>query len=256
MINIGLCSYSFHARAFYSEHKTGLSDYLIRLQTEGTCEIIVKGKRYHIEKGHLLLIKPGDHYEILVKDGQNSGDYFLMCKGDWIDRWWDRSVKHTVSRIELDDKLLNIWRHIIIEQRRPSSELNSELTNYLTRALCISIERSINETSSSYTRPYVVTRMMRYIEEHAFTPFKINDVAAHVGLSVSRAVHLFKLSLDKTMIEYAQEIRLSAAIDQMKYTMFTLDQIAENCGFGSYPYFHKVFRKKYGISPGVYRRQE
>ncbi|WP_373463279.1 helix-turn-helix domain-containing protein [Bacillus sp. SORGH_AS_0510] len=61
--------------------------------------------------------------------------------------------------------------------------------------------------------------------------------------------------MGKTMIEYALEVRLSAALERMKYTTMTLEQIAEDCGFGSYPYFHRVFQKKFGIAPGVFRKQ-
>ncbi|RKL67296.1 AraC family transcriptional regulator [Salipaludibacillus neizhouensis] len=255
MIHLGLCSYSYHSKQFHTIHKTGFESYLFRFQTEGQCQIVIKGRTFHIEKGDLMLLKPGEHYELRIEEGQNSGDYHLFCHGSWVDEWWSRSEKASISRTELDEKMLSLWRHIIIEERRPLSESNEELKNYLLKALCLSIERAVNETASSFSRPYVVTRMMRYIEEHALTPFKIEDAASHVGLSVSRAVHLFKDNVGKTMIEYAQDIRLSSAIDQMKYTFMTLDQIAENCGFGSYPYFHKVFKKRYGIPPGSYRRQ-
>jgi AraC family transcriptional regulator, arabinose operon regulatory protein len=144
----------------------------------------------------------------------------------------------------------------MIEKRRPASSQNEELTGYLLRALCLTLERAINETVPTFNVPYTVIRMLRYIEEHATSPFKIEDVARHAGLSVSRSVHLFKSSVGKTMIEYALEIRLSAAMERMKYTSLTLEQIAEECGVGSYPYFHKVFHKRYGIAPGVYRRME
>jgi AraC family transcriptional regulator of arabinose operon len=209
-----------------------------------------------VEKGDLLLIKPGDHYELLVTAGQNSGDYHLVCEGAWVDEWWKRSEKPDISRIDLDEKLLSLWRHIMIEKRRPASSQNEELAGYLLRALCLSLERAVNETVPSFNQPYPVTRMMRYIEEHATTAFKVEDVAQYAGLSVSRSVHLFKNSIGKTMMEYAQEIRLSSAIEQMKYTTLTLEQIAEDCGFGTYPYFHRVFKKKYGVAPGAYRRLE
>ncbi|MEH7304817.1 AraC family transcriptional regulator [Neobacillus drentensis] len=253
---IFFCGYSYHTNGYHSQYKTGYPAYLFRLQTEGLCEVVVKGRKNELKKGDLLFIKPGDHYELLVKEGQNSGDYHLGCEGAWIDEWWSRSEKPAVSRIDLDEKLLNLWRHIMIEKRRPSSSQNEELTGYLLQALCISLERAVNETVPSSHHPYTVTRMMRYIEEHATRAFKVEDVAGHAGLSVSRSVHLFKSSVGKTMMEYAQEIRLSAAIERMKYTTMTLEQIAVECGFGTYPYFHKVFKKKYGQAPGSYRRQE
>lgn len=253
---IGFCGYSYHTQRYFSQFKSGYPTYLFRLQTEGFCEVVIKEGKVGIEKGDLLLIKPGDHYELLIEENQNSADYHLICEGSWVDEWWKRSNKPTVSRIDLDEKLISLWRHLIVEVRRPTSEKNNELSDYLVRALCLSLERAITETAPSFNRPYVVTRMMRYIEEHATTTVKVEDVAKHAGLSVSRAVHLFKSSIGKTIIEYTHEIRLSAAIERMKYTTMTLEQIAENCGFGTYPYFHRVFTKKYGVSPGTYRRME
>jgi AraC family transcriptional regulator, arabinose operon regulatory protein len=253
---IGFCGYSYHTGRYYSYDKTKLKGYLFRLQTEGICEIVVNGRKMAIKKGDLLLVKPGDFYELRVEANQNSGDYHLFCEGEWMDKWWKRSVKPTISRINLDEKLLALWRHIIIEKRRPSSEANKELSDYLLKALCINLERAVSETAPTVSRPYAVTQMMRYIEEYATNPLKVEDVADFAGLSVSRAVHLFKSTLGKTIIEYTQEIRLSTAINQMKYTAMTLEHIAENCGFGTYPYFYKVFKKKYGIAPGAYREQE
>ncbi|MEH6905811.1 AraC family transcriptional regulator [Bacillus sp. AFS006103] len=254
--NILFCGYSFHTNGYHSQHKSGYPSYLFRLQTEGHCEVIVKGRKVNLEKGDLLLIKPGDHYELLVKDGQISGDYHLVCDGTWLDDWWSRSTKQEISRIDLDEKLLALWRHIMMEKRRPASIENEELTGYLLRALCLTLERTVQETVTTINHPYSVTRMMRYIEEHATSNFKVEEVALHAGLSVSRSVHLFKNSIGKTMMEYALEIRMSAAIERMKYSSMTLEQIADECGFGAYSYFHRVFKKKYGVAPGEYRRRE
>ncbi|MFB5660264.1 helix-turn-helix domain-containing protein [Alteribacillus sp. HJP-4] len=254
--NIGFCGYSYHKQREFSQHRAGFPGYLFRLQTEGFCEVSVNKRKVHIEKGDLLLIKPGDQYQLKIEAQEASGDYHLFCEGKWVDDWWERSAKPTVSRIDLDEKLISLWRHLIIEERRPSSEEKKELSHYLLQALCLSLERAVNETAPTFSRPYVVTRMMRYIEEHATSHLMVEDVAANAGLSVSRSVHLFKHHVGKTMMQYALEIRLSAAIDRMTYTMMTLEHIAEESGFGSYPYFHRVFKKHYGVAPGVYRRRE
>jgi AraC family transcriptional regulator, arabinose operon regulatory protein len=253
-VHIGYCGYSYYTKQFFSQKNFKLQDYIFRLQTEGFCEVLVNGKRRTVQKGDLLMLKPGDQYELMIEDGQNSGDYYLFCNGTWLDHWWNQSPKPSFAQIELDEKLLSLWDQIIIEERRPLSYKNKDLLGYLLKALCLSLERIVNETSSLLSRPYSVTKMMRYIEEHATVIFKIEEVALHAGLSVSRAGHLFKNHVGKTMIEYALEIRLSSAINQMKYTSLNLEQIAENCGFGTYPYFHRVFKNKYGTAPGIYRK--
>ncbi|WP_077619342.1 AraC family transcriptional regulator [Bacillus sinesaloumensis] len=254
--NIFFCGYSFHTKGYRSVHKEGFPAYLIRLQTEGSCEVVVKGQNLRLEKGDLLFLKPGDQYEILVEEGNKSGDYHIACQGDWIDEWWKRTEKESIYHIDLDGKLLSLWNQVIVAKRRPQTNQNHELIDYLLRSLCLTLEETMDEIVPTYPYPYKVTRMMRYIEEHATTAIKVEDVADHVQLSLSRSVHLFKESVGKTMIEYVQEIRLNTAIERMKYTTMKLEQIAEECGFGSYPYFHKVFKKKYGVPPGVYRRLE
>ncbi|WP_163538029.1 AraC family transcriptional regulator [Gracilibacillus sp. YIM 98692] len=251
-MKIGFCGYAYHNQRMYTSHHSRYAAYLFRLQTDGTAKVVLNGKKREIEKGDLLIIKPGEQYELFVDDGQKSGDFHLYCEGEWIDKRFKHSPDF--SKIEMDDTLLNLWHHLIIEERRPYKERNSELTHYLLQALCVSLERVLDSKKVNTNRPYVVTRMMRFIEQHATTPgFKVQDVADHCHLSVSRSVHLFKEHVGQTIIDYAQSIRISAAINQMKYTTMTLENIALNCGFGSYSYFHRVFKKQYSISPRAYR---
>ncbi|WP_067623133.1 helix-turn-helix domain-containing protein [Alicyclobacillus acidiphilus] len=256
MIEIGSCGYFYHGHKFSDLHKSGLQDYLFRLQTEGIARVTVNGHEATLEKGHLLLLRPGDSYELRIDEGDNSGDLYLFCRGTWIDDWWDRSTKPSLYRLDFDERILALWRHIIAEDRRPSSQANDELIDYLIKALCVTFELAVSETSPFFNRPPIVTRMMRYIEENALSPLKIADVAQHVGLSTSRAVSLFKKHTGKTIIEYALEIRLSYAVELMNYTAATLDKIAEKCGFNNYAYFNKAFKKKYGKTPGQLRREE
>ncbi|MBA2942111.1 helix-turn-helix transcriptional regulator [Paenibacillus sp. CGMCC 1.16610] len=256
------CGYSFHMEPFNVSTKSGLNTYLFRLQTEGTCEILVDGQMIQIESGHLLLYKPGDPYELKIEPAKDSpggkiasGDYYLFCKGAWIDAWWKRSYKQTCTRIDLDARLISLWRQLILEKRRMEEE-NRELSGYLLQALCLYVERAATETVSLQGRPFTGTRMKRFIEAHATATFKVDDVADHVGLSVSRAVHLFKECFGKTMIQYALEVRLSSAVERMHDSSMSLEQIALSCGFGSYPYFHRAFKHRFGISPKLYRQKD
>lgn len=256
------CGYSYHMETFYIQRKSALPSFLFRLQTEGRCEACVDGKLTPIKAGDLLLYRPGDTYELRVEEQDSaqgatvsSGDYYLFCQGPWVEAWWERTVKPPVSRIALDEKLLSLWRQLVLEKRRVEEE-DQELSGYLLRALCIYLERASTETMLMPSTTFTGTRMKRFIEEHATSTFRIEAVANHVGLSVSRAVHLFKECFGKTMVQHALEVRLSIAVERMKYSSMTLEQIALSCGFGSYAYFHRVFKGSYGISPKTFRLQK
>jgi AraC family transcriptional regulator of arabinose operon len=255
------CGYTFLKRPFSISYTEQLPHFLFRLQAEGSSHALVNGRIRKINTGDLLLYRSGDPYELRVdynEDGEiSSGDYYLFCKGDWIEQWWNRSFKSTCTHIDLDERILSLWRHLHIEKHKVG-ETNVELIGFLLAALCVSLERAVSGASlqqgnSPKNVKFISNRMKRYIEDHATKTFKIEDVAQHVGLSVSRAVTLFKASFHLTMIQYAIEIKLSTAIELMNYSTFNLEQIAFSSGFGNYAYFHKVFRKKFGVSPTEYR---
>jgi AraC family transcriptional regulator of arabinose operon len=253
------CSYAYHMQPFYTNFISKLPSYLLRLQTEGVCQAFVDGKMVEIAEGDLLLYLPDDPYMLNIdsinQKPVSSGDYYIFCQGDWIANWWNRNPRKTRTKINLDEHILSLWKQTILEKRRLSEE-NYELIGHLLRALCLSIDRSINETFTLPTKSYTATRMKRYIEEHATQTFKVEDVAEHVSLSVSRAIHLFKETFEITMIQYSLEVRLSLAVDRMRYSDLNLGQIAMSCGFGSYPYFHRAFKDRYGESPKRYRKKE
>ena len=48
--------------------------------------------------------------------------------------------------------------------------------------------------------------------------FKLEDVAAHVGISVSRAVHLFKEAFGTTIMQYTMDVRLSMAKERIVFS--------------------------------------
>lgn len=253
--------YSYHTQPFEMTNPEGLNAYIFRLQMEGSCEALVEGRMQRIEAGDLLLFRPGDSYNLNVSarehapdngKGVGSGDYYVVCSGDWLDEWWQRKERRKKVKVVPDERWLSIWQALILEKRRFDAE-DKELADYLLRALCLGLDRAVATQSVLQGKSFIATRMKNFIDEQAAVPFAIADVAAHVGLSVSRTVHLFKECYGLTIIQYTQNVRLSMAIERIKYSGMTLEQVAETCGFGSYSYFYRVFRQKYGVSPATYR---
>ncbi|MFC3769178.1 AraC family transcriptional regulator [Paenibacillus sp. GCM10012303] len=251
-----LCGYGYHLKQQFRGSKNApVRNYLFRLQTEGTCTISVNGDKMTIVSGDLLLLQPGSMYYLQTEEGLGSGDYYMYCQGAWVDEWWNRYEKNIKTSIQIGGSVLYPWRQIIKEKSRLSDE-NSELIESLLKVLCLSLDRAMTDSFASYSRSYTAFRMKRYIELIAYEPFKVEQVAKHVNLSVSRASHFFKECYGKTIVEYALEVRLSGALDRIKHTSMTMEQIAGCCGFGSYTYFHKAFKEKFGMPPTVFRKME
>ncbi|WNS46787.1 AraC family transcriptional regulator [Paenibacillus sp. MMS20-IR301] len=259
-VRLHACAYSFHTLP-YKTSFTPPPFFLFRLQVVGTCRALVNGKISLIQPGDLLIYEPGEPYHLTVDemDGKiESGDYYLLCEGAWIRQWWESRPRQTHQRIHLDAGMLSLWQQLSIEQHRIAQD-SPELICHLLCALCLSLDRLAVESFSVEDTPKrsneMVMRMHHYINKHALSPLRVEDVAGYVGLSVSRAVHLFKELTGYTIIQYTQEIRLSNALERIRYTDFNLETIAGACGFGTYSYFHKVFKARYGTSPKEIRRR-
>lgn len=50
--NILSCRYSYHTQRFHIQYANGISSYLFRLQTEGSCEANVRGERVRLGRPH------------------------------------------------------------------------------------------------------------------------------------------------------------------------------------------------------------
>src|SRR5690554_699441 len=88
MMEVKSVGYSLHSKPFYIDQKSGLHDYLIRYQVEGECEALIDGRLEHVRAGDLLIYKPGDAYELKIRDHEDksengclSADYFVFCNG-------------------------------------------------------------------------------------------------------------------------------------------------------------------------------
>jgi AraC family transcriptional regulator, arabinose operon regulatory protein len=261
---VQLCGYSYHTEPFRQTYRNGADAYIFRLQTEGSSRLTVDGTTMNLEPGDLTLITPGDVFELQIRipdltepEGlTNSGDYFVFCDGPWVREWWRRKTRPRKSRIVGDTRLLGLWTQLNLEKQRLDGG-DPELIVTLLQSLCLMLDRALEEAPVPGQRiSYLAVRMKHYVEENALRQLKLEHVAEHIGLSVSRTVHLFKEHYGVSIMQYVHKIRLASAKELMLCSPMTLDQIAEAAGFGGYPYFHRVFKEHYGVSPGVYRKNQ
>lgn len=247
-----------HVSPYRSKNRLGFSHYLFRLQADGHAKALVDNKMMQLVAGDLLLFAPGEAYELQIEQDQfariRSTDLYLFCAGSWIDQWWIRRPRPTHLRLSIHEHCAHLWRQLIEEYRRPGGP-NRELSDYLVRALCLTIDQSAYDASSGSSVPIAAERMRWFIERQGAADITLKDVADEAGLSVSRAVHIFKETYDQTIVQYLLAVRLQMACDKMRFSTFNLEQIADACGFKNYSYFYRVFKSRYGISPRAFRQR-
>ena len=57
-------------------------------------------------------------------------------------------------------------------------------------------------------------------------------------------------------VRYLNDYRLGMAGQMLKENTDSILEIAQNAGFENLSYFNRMFKRKYGVTPGQYRKDE
>lgn len=95
----------------------------------------------------------------------------------------------------------------------------------------------------------------QFINNHTNEPIGINDIAAHIHRSRAYLTSKFKKETGKTLNEYILDKKLSESKSFLKHTNKSLSEISYFLCFSSQAYYQTLFKKKYGETPGSYRKR-
>ncbi|MEK8132784.1 AraC family transcriptional regulator [Paenibacillus filicis] len=260
-MRIMMTGYSKHTRSFYSPRTVSGEHYLLRLQTEGFCQAALNGTVYDIVPGDLLMCKPGDRYELNIPleelHAHPSADYYLGLDANepWAQQWWGEFKDTQKLNIGIDEMLISMWK-LLIHETRKVKDSDADILDYLARSLLLHMKRLIagGDSKNRYERS-VSNQIKSFVEKNVTEAITLREVSASVGLSVSRASQIFKQTFGQSIMDYAIEVRLSLAKEQMLIGCSTLQEIAYLCGFANYTHFNRLFHSRYKMSPSDYRKQ-
>lgn len=112
------------------------------------------------------------------------------------------------------------------------------------------IPRGLPESLSPHVREAV-----EYIRKNYKKGISLQSAADSVDIRNTYLSTLFKNELGIDFAEYLNDFRLEKSKQLFETGNRNIRDVAENCGFGNYYGFFKVFKKKYGITPKEYIRQ-
>ncbi|MCD7956823.1 MAG: AraC family transcriptional regulator [Lachnospiraceae bacterium] len=111
-----------------------------------------------------------------------------------------------------------------------------------------------NLSEQELTKINRIRSMMEFIEFHYMEELTVEQIAKSVSVSNSACLRCFHEMLNTTPMQYVMETRLKKAAAQLRATNKSAKDIALDCGFNDASYFTKLFRLKYGCTPGNYRK--
>ncbi|MFB9756363.1 helix-turn-helix domain-containing protein [Paenibacillus hodogayensis] len=111
---------------------------------------------------------------------------------------------------------------------------------------------SSDEAGCSTADP-VMVQAAAMLQQRAFEPFELREIASALQLSPARFTQKFKQQFSVTPNQYLVSYRLKRAKSLLMETKLTMNQIAECIGYQDGYYVSKMFRKYFNVTPSMYR---
>ncbi len=215
----------------------------------GSATAACDGVSYRLKKNSFFLVFPNQSHEYV---NSHSGEYILLIaklpthkrslRGRPTSAVCPRADAHTTMLLEmaLDE----------YEKKGYTTVVSACLSAFWEKLF--TFYQLENDTVSTDT----VSRIVHYCHEHYRDDITVRDIAETLHISKSTVSHIFSTQLRVSFPDYIHELRLADAVDMLENETVSITQVAELSGFSTIRTFNRAFRKKYGISPTEYRKNQ
>lgn len=100
-----------------------------------------------------------------------------------------------------------------------------------------------------------VQNALNYIYVHITESLSVDEIADAVGVSSGYLSHLFKKEVGVSVSEYIRQKKIETATNLLKYSPYSMVDIANRLSFSSQSHFIQTFKKVIGMTPLKYREK-
>jgi two-component system response regulator YesN len=123
--------------------------------------------------------------------------------------------------------------------------------------LIIKIFRKMNTdmpADQASRQSQIVEQALAYLKSNYQKHLSLDDFAAQVFLSKDYFSRLFRETTGVPISTYLKKVRIEEACKLLVNTDYTVDHIADLCGFSDTKNFYLNFKKHTGLTPKQYRQ--
>lgn len=226
---------------------------ILYLVTRGSGVLRLRDRTFMLTRGSLFLAFAGSLFEI---DGSKDFEYayisFLGLSSS--KRFSSLCISQEEPVCHRLDTMIDFWLDAL---RR----LNSVNSNLLTECVLLYTFSYLCERSQPLPgiqkRESPFEAMLDYVDHHYADPdISLKKIAGIFSYTPKYTSLLFKKHMDTGFNAYISALRIQYALTLIGNGEQSVAHLAEQCGFSDAMYFSNVFKKRMGISPSVYIKQQ
>lgn len=172
---------------------------------------------------------------------------------------------HVVSRIYVHhifyDILSALYSRYGIHDKPGLFENVERLLSYKNgKELEVNFRRVLNEALVKKPKdpgdsPRIVDRIKGMIRDGYRDDMSLEEIAGRVNLAPAYVSYLFKKETGGNLVKYITDCRMEQAKKLLEDKELKIVLVAKACGYENQPYFNRLFKNYYGMTPRQYREK-
>lgn len=235
----------------------------ILIQLKGQILNTVNESSRKLIAGNVVFMRPNDWHtiEVLPNETHLHRDIYIsnekmrkIC--DFLEPTLFKELTESSDPIYFDisaNKIQILESKLVLFNEKKSDSLDQESLH-----TCIIFEllsdyiyyRTYNELSY----PTWLQKFLTYVNTPDIMSLKISDLTKFTGYSREHLGREFKKYIGQTLESYMTELRLNYSLSLLSETDFSIAYIAQELGYDSQNSFTNNFRKQFGITPMLWRK--
>ena len=248
------------ARKPHTSTRSGLQSYLFFLVLSGSGTLHYDGIAYPLIKGTCVFIdchKPYSH-ETDFDLWTLKWDHFYGPNMSGIyNKYVERGGSHTFisshfqEYITILDELYTIASSDIYIRDMKIFEKLAGLLSVLMEDSWVPATQFIKNNTGKRN----LQDIKEFLEKHFSEKISLDELAQSFFINKYYLTHTFKEQFGVTINQYLLQLRITHSKHLLRFSDFTIEEIALLCGIPDANYFTRIFKKWEGITPGEYRKR-
>lgn len=105
------------------------------------------------------------------------------------------------------------------------------------------------------SRDQLIERIELIVKQRYHEPLSVEYIAGLMHFTPNYIGATYKTKRNISINDYINKIRVSRSMELLREETLSITDIALMCGYENAPYFHKMFKKHTGSTPGEFRQQ-
>jgi AraC-like DNA-binding protein/mannose-6-phosphate isomerase-like protein (cupin superfamily) len=247
----------------------------LEIITNGSAQHIVDGKTYHIKKGDVVVLMPSfvhelqnvqelEHYNfkfdleklvLLETDIEKLSGFQSLFIIEPFHKYEHDYTSHMTLNEEQLSTVNMLCELMFIEWINRTDGYKWVIKSYFLSLITYLARNFSPNTTSSSPKINDIVKTVTFIYENLSQKITVSMLSSMACLSERQYTRIFKDAYGVSPIEYVINCRLTLACRLMKNTNKSLSEICTLCGFGDKVSFSRLFKNRYHITPGEYRKK-